>query len=78
MTVIGYSTRKKYSVLVCDVIGEPVQDRQHCADTIKEAVEIALKDMKEYPFGCATIYTGKDKVVRYITCAGKVVNPNQI
>ena len=77
MKVIAYSQPLKYGVLVFDITGEPVQDRQRCANTIKQAHETALKDMKEYPFSCAAIYRinkhHEAVAVKYIDCAGKIV-----
>ena len=79
MIVIASSTpEKRYGVLVFDVIGEPTQDRQHCAGTIDEGVEVALNDMKEFPLSCACVYkvvNGVAVPVRNISCAGNVSKP---
>ena len=56
MRIVGYTTPKKYSVLVCDCIGNPQTDVQRCANTIKEAREVAEKYMKDVPLACAVIY----------------------
>ena len=52
---------KKYGVYLFNIVGDPVQDRQHCANTIKDAYKIAMYDMKAYPFSCACIYAVKKK-----------------
>ena len=79
MKIFAYEEPKKYGVLVFDITGEPVQDRQRCADTIKEGLEIAKNDMKDYVFSCACVYkTVRDTPVsvRLITCSGRVLTPN--
>ena len=63
---------KKYGVILFDLVGEPIHDRPHCAKTIKEACEIALSDMDEHPFSCATVYMRGPTPVRFINCARKI------
>jgi len=77
MKIIGYSESKKYGVVVFDVVGDAVQDRQRCSNSIKEAIEIARRDMKEYPLSCASIYR-LDKYhrvvwVKHLNCAGEII-----
>lgn len=72
MRIIGYTEPKKYSVLVYNYRGEPCQDRQCCANNLKDATAIAMKDMDEYPFSCAAIYVKGPKAVREITADRKV------
>lgn len=73
MVTIGYKEPRKYGVVLFDIIGNPVHDRQHCANTIKEAHEIAKADIASIPFGCACIYKVKNGVaypVRNVTPSG--------
>ena len=65
--------KKKYGVIIFNMVGEPIVDRQHCANTIKDAIAIARADMKEYPFSCASVYTRGPKAVRHINCAGEII-----
>ena len=78
MRVVGYRSPLKYGVLLYNIVGSPVQDRQRCANTIKEAHKIALVDMKSEPLSCATIYRiykGEAVPVRYVDAAGKLIKP---
>lgn len=84
MVTIGYvAPGKKYGVLVCDLLGNPIQDRQRCANTISEAIAIAKKDLQEVrdnPFGCAAVYkTVKNMAlaVRFIDSTGRITKPTQ-
>lgn len=75
MRIYAFKEPLRYGVLLFNIVGDPVQDRPHCANTIKEAHKIALDDMKKQSFSCATIYTLKkgDVVqVRNVTPAGKI------
>lgn len=85
MRIIGYTCRagekpKKYGVVLFDIIGNPVQDRQRCARTIKDAHTVALLDMKTSPLSCAVIYKvvkHKAVPVRNVNCAGGLEKPEE-
>lgn len=69
---------KKYGVYLYNCVGQPVQDRQRCANTIKEACLYARVDMMQEPLSCACIYKIKNKKavpVRNIDPAGRVTKP---
>lgn len=83
MRTIGYvhvvgQRPKKYGVFLFNCVGEPVQDRQRCANTLKEAYLYARDDMRHEPLSCACIYIIKNKKaipVRNIDAAGRVTKP---
>lgn len=82
MTVIGYkSPGKRYGVLLLDMFGNPIQDRQRCANTISEGVKIARQDMlNANDFVSAAVYKVRKNMalaVRFIDSCGRELRPTQ-
>ena len=83
MTVIGYkSPGKRYGVLLLDMYGNPLQDRQRCANTIKEGVAIARQDLhdSDSPFATAAVYKVRKNMalaVRFVDTCGRELRPTQ-
>ena len=77
MKTIIRSNPKTYGVLLSDISGIPFQVRPCCADTIKEAHDIALRDMRKTPLSCAKIYlTNPDETTRTVAtvnAAGELI-----
>lgn len=83
MVVIGYkSPGKRYGVILFDMYGNPIQDRQRCANTIRDGVALAKQDMynNNDPFTTAAVYRLRKNVavaVRYIDTSGRELKPTE-
>ena len=77
MKTIIRSNPKTYGVLLSDISGIPFQARPSCADTVEEAHDIALRDMRKTPLSCAKIYlTNPDETTRTVAtvnAAGELI-----